>query len=142
MVKSGFAITRAIQSRSWPSQSANLEYAAVWGTRDTVSPGVTAVCDDATVPRISTLLEPAGRVEGIPQRLVENQGVAFIGCYVLGKGFILEPEEAAKWIAEDSRNAEVLFPYLNGEDLNSRPDCSASRWVVDFNDRGQGEARQ
>ena len=27
---------------------------------------------------------------------------------------------------------EVLFPYLNGEDLNSRPDCSASRWVIDF----------
>ena len=29
----GFTITRAIQSRSWPVASANLEYAAVWGTR-------------------------------------------------------------------------------------------------------------
>jgi hypothetical protein len=34
----------------------------------------------------------------------------------------------------------VLFPYLNGEDLNSRPDGSASRWVIDFNDRTQAEA--
>ena len=32
MVADGFTITRAIQSRSWPAASANLEYAAVWGT--------------------------------------------------------------------------------------------------------------
>ena len=132
MVDSGFTITRAIQSRSWPSQSAALEFAAVWGTRDAVSPRTAMVCDDAPAARISSLLEPAGRAEGKPERLVENTGAAFIGCYVLGKGFILEPEEAREWIAEDPRNAEVLYPYLNGEDLNSRPDCSASRWVIDF----------
>jgi len=34
----------------------------------------------------------------------------------------------------------VLFPYLNGEDLNSRPDASASRWVIDFTDRSEVEA--
>jgi len=34
----------------------------------------------------------------------------------------------------------VLFPYLNGEDLNSRPDASAARWVIDFNDRPEAEA--
>ena len=140
MVDSGFTITRAIQSRSWPSQSANLEFAAVWGTHDTLSNRVMAVCDDTPVPRISTLLEPAGSVKGKPERLNENQGIAFIGCYVLGKGFILDPEEAAEWIAADSRNAEVLFPYLNGEDLNSRPDCSSSRWVVDFGLREYREA--
>ena len=140
MVDSGFTITRAIQSRSWPSQSANLEFAAVWGTHGTLSPRVMVVCDDAPVPRISTLLEPAGSVEGKPERLNENQRIAFIGCYVLGKGFILDPEEAAEWIAADSRNAEVLFPYLNGEDINSRPDCSPSRWVIDFGLREYREA--
>ena len=142
MVDSGFTITRAIQSRSWPSQSATLEFAAVWGTRDAVSLRAAMICDDAPVSRISSLLEPAGRAEGRPERLAENAGAAFIGCYVLGKGFILEPEEAQEWIAADPRNADVLFPYLNGEDLNSRPDCSASRWVVDFNERVQGEARK
>ena len=90
--------------------------------------------------RISTLLEPLGSVEGEPKRLYENVGIAFIGCYVLGKGFILDPEEAQAWIVEDPRNADVLFPYLNGEDLNSRPDTSASRWVIDFNERDQSEA--
>lgn len=132
MVATGFTITRAIQSRSWPAASANLEYAAVWGTRAPVSPDVPRISDDEPTRRISTLLEPAGRVEGHPVRLTENEGIAFIGCYVLGMGFILEPEEAEQWIAADPRNADVLFPYLNGEDLNSRPDGSASRWVIDF----------
>jgi len=55
-------------------------------------------------------------------------------------GFVLEPDEAAEWIDADPANAEVLSPYLNGEDLNSRPDCSAPRWVIDFFDRSQDSA--
>jgi hypothetical protein len=67
-------------------------------------------------------------------RLVANRGASHIGSYVLGIGFVLQPEQAEALIDRDSRNEEVLFPYLNGEDLNSRPDCSASRWVINFRD--------
>jgi hypothetical protein len=35
---------------------------------------------------------------------------------------------------ENPQNGEALFPYLNGEDVNSRPDQSPSRWVVNFRD--------
>ena len=49
-------------------------------------------------------------------------------------GFVLEPEEAQRLIEKDPRNKDVLFPYLNGEDLNSRPDQSPSRWVINFFD--------
>ena len=140
MVDGGFTITRAIQSRSWPAASANLEYAAVWGTLGEVAADAPRVADEVDVRRISTLLEPAGRVEGNPVRLAENAGISFQGCIVLGKGFVLDPGEAQEWIAADPRNAEVLFPYLNGEDLNSRPDASASRWVIDFNDRSEVDA--
>ena len=140
LVANGFTITRSIQSRSWPAKSANLEYAALWGTRGQVAAGVPRVADEVVVERISTLLEPAGHVDSNPIRLVENVGIAFIGCYVLGMGFVLEPDEAAEWTEADPRNREVLFPYLNGEDLNSRPDCSAPRWVIDFFDRSQEAA--
>src|SRR5690625_709458 len=140
MVAGGFTITRAIQSRSWPAASANLEFAAVWGTLGPVTADVPRVANEIPVRRISTLLEPAGRVEGNPIRLAENEGIAFQGCIVLGMGFVLQTEEAKEWIAVDAHNAEVLFPYLNGEDLNSRPDASASRWVIDFNDRSEAEA--
>ena len=142
MDKAGFTITRAIQSRSWPVTSANLEYAAVWGSRGPVALDVPRSADGVATLRVSTLLEPAGRVDGAPARLVDNTGVAFQGCIVLGKGFVLEPAEAAAWMSADPANAEVLFPYLNGEDLNSRPDASPSRWVIDFNDRAESAARE
>ncbi|MGI6872402.1 Eco57I restriction-modification methylase domain-containing protein [Amycolatopsis sp. 3B14] len=142
MVADGFTITRAIQSRSWPASSANLEYAAMWGTQGSVAAGVPRVADDVEAERISTLLEPVGRVEGPPARLAENTGIAFKGCYVLGLGFVLEPDEAAAWIESDVSNSDVLFPYLNGENLNSRPDTSSSRWIIDFNDRPEVEARK
>src|SRR5690606_29722388 len=142
MAASGLEITRAIQSRSWPAKGANLEYAAVWGTTGTVSDGVMRVADDLAVRRVSTLLEPVGRVDSRPARLAENAGIAFQGCIVLGKGFVLDPEEAQEWIDADPRNAEVLFPYLNGEDLNSRPDCSASRRVIDLGEQTEEAARQ
>jgi hypothetical protein len=56
-------------------------------------------------------------------------------------GFVLQPAQAQELIQRDPRNREVLFPYLNGEDLNSRPDCSASRWVINFHDWSEGRAR-
>jgi hypothetical protein len=140
MVSSGFTITRAVQSRKWPAASANLEYAAVWGTPATIPEHLPRLSDDVEVRRISTLLEPAGRLDGLPVRLRENFGLSFNGCYAFGRGFVIEPDEASQWIAADPQNAEVLFPYLSGEDLNSRPDNSASRWVIDFNDRTQAEA--
>ncbi|MFI7356246.1 Eco57I restriction-modification methylase domain-containing protein [Streptomyces avidinii] len=138
----GFTITQSIQSRSWPAASANLEYAAVWGSQDTVAPQVPRIADGVEVGQISTLLEPRGRVDGDPVRLAENAGIAYIGCYVLGMGFVLESDEAAEWIVANPRNEEVISRYLNGEDLNSRPDNTSSRWVIDFNDRSEGFAKE
>src|SRR5829696_8176343 len=57
-------------------------------------------------------------------------------------GFLLAPEEAQDWIERDPPNREVLFPYLDGEDLNSRPDCSASRWVIDFSGQSEYNAQR
>ncbi len=51
---------------------------------------------------------------------------------MLGMGFTLAPQQAWKLIEKNESNAEVLFPYLNGEDLNSRFDQSASRWIINF----------
>ena len=81
MVDEGFMITRAIQSRSWPVASANLEYAAMWGTRSVVAASLPRLADGVPAARISTLLKPGHDVD--PFRLVENMKHAFIGCYVL-----------------------------------------------------------
>ncbi len=140
IVDGGFVITRAVQSRSWPVASANLEYAAVWGTRGRVESDVPRLADDVAVANISTLLEPAGRIEGSPVRLLENSSVAFIGSYPMGMGFVVTPGQAAEWIAADPKNEAVLFPFLNGEELNSIPDASPLRWVVNFGDRTEEQS--
>ncbi len=79
------------------------------------------------------LVDPRPRV-GKPYRLKANESKSFQGSIVLGMGFVMTPEEAQALIDKDPRNRDVLFPYLNGEDLNSRPDQSPSRWVINFRD--------
>ncbi len=36
----------------------------------------------------------------------------------------------------------MLFPYLNGDDLNSRSNSSPSRCVIDFYDRSEAAAEE
>ncbi|WP_306359203.1 Eco57I restriction-modification methylase domain-containing protein [Nocardia sp. CC227C] len=132
LVESGLTITRSIQSRKWPSSSASIEYAAVWGTWRDVDPSAPIVADGVPVRKISTLLESVGRVGGIPSRLTENRRICFEGCKPNGAGFVVDASTAQSWIASDNSLKEVLFPFLGGADLNSQPTASATRWVIDF----------
>ncbi|MFG2174091.1 Eco57I restriction-modification methylase domain-containing protein [Streptomyces niveus] len=141
LLDDGIEVRRAVKSARWPSRSAALEYCAVWTTRTGLGAEATRVLDDVVVRGITSSLDPRSRVSGRPYRLVANKGKSFQGANVLGKGFILTPEQAADLIQRDPRNKDVLFPYLNGEDLNSRPDCSASRWVINFHDWSEERAR-
>jgi hypothetical protein len=135
MIASGFTITRSIQSRPWPAVSASLEYAAVWGSCGEVAADTPRVADGVEVRSITTLLEPAGRVDGPRVKLVENLGLAFQGCMPSGAGFIITAEKANEWLDADMRNKQVLFPFFNGDDLNSHADTYSARWIIDFNDR-------
>lgn len=140
LLESGLTIRRSIQSHPWPSATALLEFAAVWGSRATLGPDAIALADG--VPgRIGSLLSVDGRAQGSPSKLAENSGISFIGSIVLGSGFILTPEEAAEMIDESPRNSDVVRPYLNGSDLNSQPDSTGTRWIIDFHTRTLEEAR-
>jgi hypothetical protein len=131
LIADGCTIPRAVPSRPWPG-TASLEVAHVWLRRGGWSGAF--VLDDKPTNGITAFLTPTSTVSGKPYRLKANEGKSFIGSYVLGMGFVLEPEEAQRLIEKDPRNKDVLFPYLNGEDLNSRPDQSPSRWVINFFD--------
>lgn len=132
LVADGVTIRRAAKSKPWPSKSAVLEYCAVWTSRAPLGDGAERKADGLVVPGIMPSLDPVARAIGNPHRLTANSGQSFIGSYVLGMGFTMEPEQASALIAKDPRNAEVLFPYLNGQDVNSDPNCAASRWVINF----------
>jgi hypothetical protein len=131
LVADGCTITRAVPSRRWPG-TASLEVAHLWVRRSTWNGQY--ILDDAPVAGITPFLMPPGAVQGTPYRLAANAGQSFQGSNVLGMGFVLAPEEAQTLIDTDPRNRDVLFPYLNGEDLNSRADQSPSRWVINFHD--------
>ncbi|MBM7489145.1 hypothetical protein JOD64_000367 [Micromonospora luteifusca] len=125
-------IRKSIKSRPWPSSSAALEFCAVWTSRRLLGPGASCVADGVVVPGITTSLEPISRVSGRAERLAASAGIAYIGNLVNGIGFAMSDDEAAELLASSPRNGEVVFRYLNGQDLNSRPDLSASRWIIDF----------
>lgn len=130
--KRGWTVRRGTSPHPWPSSSASLSVIEIWISKAPVQ--ASAVLDDEPVPKLSVDLQPYLTETGRPERLSENDGAAFIGSYVLGLGFTLEPEEALAMIDADLRNADVLHPYVIGADLNRRPDCSASRWIINFHD--------
>ncbi len=73
--------------------------------------------------------------------LLSNKGKSFQGSIVLGKGFILTTEEAENLIKKDPRNKDVIFPYLNGDDLNNDSEQKPSRWVINFFDWDEEKAK-
>ncbi|WP_448074274.1 Eco57I restriction-modification methylase domain-containing protein [Chryseobacterium koreense] len=130
-------INHAIRSMKWPGQ------AAVEVSLITIHKGEWKnqfLLDNKSVERITPYLDDS-EVIGKPMPLKSNSGKSFQGSIVLGKGFILTPEEALALIDKDPRNKEVLFPYLNGDDLNNSPTQEPSRWVINFFDWSEEKAR-
>lgn len=133
-VERGLHMRAGRSSRPWPSRSASLEIVHMWASLTSPRQGVPRELDDEEIPALGPDLQPVGRVKGRPQVLPDNDGLAFQGSNVLGTGFTMPPEQAADLIRRDQRNAAALQPYVTGRDLNQRPDCSASRWVINFKD--------
>ncbi|GLZ04312.1 hypothetical protein Acsp03_17780 [Actinomadura sp. NBRC 104412] len=141
IVSDDAVIRRAIKSEPWPSRSAVLEFCAVWISRATLGKNSIFQLGRIVVPGITPSLDGLSRVSGNPYRLATNFGMCIHGTKIWGRGFTLTPSEAKELIAEDARNGDVLQPYLIGQDVNARPDCSASRWVINFHDWSEGRAK-
>lgn len=126
----GGSINFAVRSMRWPG------LAAVEVSLADIYKGAWKgpfILDNKPVGRITAYLDDAEAI-GNPYPLKQNANKSFQGSIVLGKGFVLEPHEAARLIEKNPKNKDVLFPYLNGEDLNTNPDQSPSRWVITFFD--------
>ncbi|WP_440065577.1 Eco57I restriction-modification methylase domain-containing protein [Streptosporangium sp. OZ121] len=136
----GSEIRKAVKSEPWPSRSVVLEYCAVWITRTPLPSNAERILDGDKVRDINSSLEPASRVLWNPERLVTSKNLAFKGSFVFGLGFVLKNEEVDRLVEARSTNRNIIFPYLNGEDLNSTPACSATRWIINFFDLDLREA--
>ena len=136
----GWTVRRGTSAHPWPSSSAILSIIELWASKAAVF--VDAVLNDEAVPHLTVDLQPYLHETGRPDALRENDGLAFQGSNVLGLGFTMEPSVANAFMVADPKNADVLFPYVIGADLNRRPDCSASRWIINFRDWPIGRAEQ
>lgn len=57
------------------------------------------------------------------------------GSIYPGDGFLLSNEEAARLVAMDPRNRDVIFPAPRGnEDINNAPDQAPGRSIINFHD--------
>jgi len=74
--------------------------------------------------------------------LQQTQGHAFIGSYVLGKGFILSPQTYATLLHEDHTYTKIIRPYIGGHEVNTNPGQRFDRYVIDFAQRSLTEAER
>ena len=92
-----------------------------------------------------------------PKQLAANAGKSFQGSIVLGMGFTFDDSGPAdddtpgipspiatmeRLIAANPKNAEVIFLYIGGEEVNSSPTHAHHRYVINFGERSEEECRR
>jgi hypothetical protein len=137
LIHEGALIYRAIKSMSWAS-GATVEVAVVYISKNNLYHGQRYL-DGQPTTEISSFLDARASLH-VANRLVNNQGKGFIGHYAMGRGFILAVDDAKNLTQKDSRNAEIIFPFLNSKDLNDSPIQEASRFAINFGERSLEEA--
>ena len=140
IIDNGWNIHRAVSSTTWPGDT-TLEIAKVWATSH--SWHSSRLLDERPVAGIDEMLYPPSESDWRKQRLAANANKSFQGSIVLGTdGFTMTPEEAQSLMSKDSRNAEVLMPFLVGEDINQSPTLTAPKWIINFRDWDEDKARK
>jgi hypothetical protein len=105
--------------------------------------------DGKPVEKITAFLFPKGGNEN-PKTLLANADKSFVGSYVLGMGFTFDDTnenatsiaQMQELIAKDPRNADRIFPYIGGNEVNSSPTHSHHRYVINFGEMSEDEARE
>ena len=141
-------VYRATKRVKWPGDAAVVVSVVHVAKGDSVG---TRVLDGASVEKITAFLfHRGGHVD--PVRLSANTGRSFVGSYVLGMGFTFDDtdkngiassiSEMRQLIDLDSQNAEVIRPYIGGDEVNTSPTHAHHRYVIDFGQRSEKECRK
>lgn len=123
-------INMAVRGIKWPGR-ANLVVSLVglhkgpWKGR--------RVLDGREVPTINTFFEDSATT-GEPIALFANADRVYQGSIFLGDGFLLTNDEADRLRSSDPRNSAVVFPTINGQEVNNEPEQNPSRSVINFHD--------
>ncbi len=137
MLLGGYSITWARSKAPWPGEAGVhiVQISIKKGKSD--SP---IILDGDAVHDINSRLED-GVEPPEPVQLVRNKPLHSDGVKVQGIGFVISSEEAEELFLRDPRNSTVVSRYVTGEDLNSLPHADGSRWVINFGNMSESEAR-
>jgi len=131
-------IFRADKNRVWPTRNAGTNISLVWISKSIIS--VTSNLDGEQVQGISGLLTNVESNLTRPRPLNRNMHYS-AGSYFLGDGFLITEENALEMISLNPQNRKVIFPYVNGELLNSQPDRKGVKYIIDFRQRSETQAK-
>lgn len=126
-------INFAIKSQPWPGK-ASVEVSLISFTKNL---NVNCFIGAKQVTQINSFLDD--QVKSIPFPLHINQNKSFKGVTPLGKGFILDINEANE-LLKDEQNKFIVKKYLIGDDLNNNYDQSPSRYIIHFKEMNLEEA--
>jgi hypothetical protein len=143
----GGSILRATRRLKWPGDAA----VTVSVVHIMKCPTSTPFLDGRLVQRISAYLVE-GLMDTSPALLATNSNKGFVGSAVYGLGFTFDDQGASKGVASSlaemrrllessATNAERIFPYLGGEEVNNDPRHQNSRFVINFENLTESEAR-
>jgi hypothetical protein len=141
ILSSDGSILRAEKRLEWPGEATVI----VSVVHVAKGPARSPVLNGRPVSRISAYLVEGNR-DGAPMMLAVNAKKAFQGSIILGMGFTFDDVAAANGrtesldtmrtlIAQNPRNADRIFPYLGGQEVNTSPTQAHHRYVIDFFDR-------
>lgn len=138
VLSQGGSINFAVRSIKWPGRAKLVVSLVSLHKGDWMRP---FVLDGSTVPTISAFLEDR-QDEGSPRAIEESRGRLFNGFHFLGDGFFVSQLEAREMLESDPGCEEVLFPSVNGEDVNGHPLQISSRRIINFFDWPLAKARR
>jgi hypothetical protein len=119
----------ATSSQMWPGK-ANVYVSII--SISNVDIGKPKILNGGKVKSINSYLDSSSSIN--PEVLYNNLGKSFMGSIPLGLGFVLNKEEVNKLLNKDPNNNNVIFSYLNGDDVNTSTTQVSDRWIINFFD--------
>jgi methylase of polypeptide subunit release factors len=136
LLNDGYEINFANKNVKWPGQAAvdvslMSLFSGFWRKEH--------IYNNKTVDKITSYLDTGENQT--PFSLHVNSDIIFQGSITLGDGFVLNEEEAVRILSIDKKYSEVIFQYINGDDLVNSPKQSPSRFVINFWDYEEEQAK-
>ena len=143
----GGTIYAARKRIAWPGQAA-VAVSVVHVLRGTIHGN--RELDGKAVATITAFLFHSGGHEN-PATLLERSGQNYQGSIVLGMGFTFDDTDSSgissplsemkRLTLQNPRNAEIIRPYIGGEEVNDSPVHAHHRFVIDFGSMSENQAR-